>query len=189
MTDITLLQKPFDNVRSREGAGGKHFSYVAGGDILARILEATEGMFDWEIIDLRLIEGQSKANKRTGEVYTTPPVWMVHGRLTLPGLGTRDGIGTATAETEESPKSAETDAIKRAAVKFGVALQLYITDEQAAPISGNGKHRPQASPRQPAGGAISLPPLNESGSQCPYCSAPGGARHLRSCPTLSQAAA
>lgn len=170
MANLEILTQPFDNVRTREGAGGKQFSYVAGGDILDRILSATDGHYDWEILNIRLIDGQTRANKKTGEVYTAPSVWMVHGRLSLPGMGRRDGVGTATAESEESPKSAETDALKRAAVKFGVALHLYRKDEQET-VS-------PAARRQSAGGAGTI---NATKQQCPSCHAPAGKPHVKGC--------
>ncbi|MBA3766462.1 MAG: hypothetical protein H0W99_05645 [Acidobacteria bacterium] len=38
---------------------------------------------------------------------------------------TREGVGTGTAESEMGIKKAEHDALKRAAVKFGIARELY----------------------------------------------------------------
>ena len=44
--------------------------------------------------------------------------------ITIHGV-TREGIGTGSAESETGIKKAEHDALKRAAVKFGVARELY----------------------------------------------------------------
>lgn len=44
--------------------------------------------------------------------------------ITIDGI-TRDGIGTGLAQTEMGIKKAEHDALKRAAVKFGVGRELY----------------------------------------------------------------
>ncbi len=44
--------------------------------------------------------------------------------ITIDGI-TRQGIGTGFAESESGIKKAEHDALKRAAVKFGVARNLY----------------------------------------------------------------
>ncbi len=44
--------------------------------------------------------------------------------LTIDGV-TREGIGTGTTRTETGIKKAEHDALKRAAVKFGIARDLY----------------------------------------------------------------
>lgn len=44
--------------------------------------------------------------------------------ITIDGV-TREGIGTGKAQTETGIKKAEHDALKRAAVKFGIARELY----------------------------------------------------------------
>ena len=60
--------------------------------------------------------------------------------LTLNGV-TREGVGTGTADTEIGIKKAEHDALKRAAVKFGIARDLYRdddkSDEASQPASRN----------------------------------------------------
>ena len=57
--------------------------------------------------------------------------------ITIDGV-TREGIGTGSARTETGIKKAEHDALKRAAVKFGIARDLYkkeidATDPESAP--------------------------------------------------------
>lgn len=47
--------------------------------------------------------------------------------ITIDGV-TREGIGTGPAESEIGIKKAEHDALKRAAVKFGIARELYKKD-------------------------------------------------------------
>lgn len=49
--------------------------------------------------------------------------------LTLNGI-TREGVGTGAADTETGIKKAEHDALKRAAVKFGIARDLYRDDDK-----------------------------------------------------------
>ncbi len=48
----------------------------------------------------------------------------VTAAITIEGV-TREGVGTGTAESEMGIKKAEHDALKRAAVKFGIARELY----------------------------------------------------------------
>jgi hypothetical protein len=48
----------------------------------------------------------------------------VTAAITIDGV-TREGVGTGTAESEMGIKKAEHDALKRAAVKFGIARELY----------------------------------------------------------------
>lgn len=51
--------------------------------------------------------------------------------LTIDGI-TREGVGTGSAHTENGIKKAEHDALKRAAVKFGIARELYKREEESA---------------------------------------------------------
>ena len=59
--------------------------------------------------------------------------------ITIDGV-TREGIGTGRAISETGIKKAEHDALKRAAVKFGIARELYkkefdsIEQEETAPV-------------------------------------------------------
>jgi Rad52/22 family double-strand break repair protein len=65
-------------------------------------------------------------------------VVAVTAAITIDGV-TREGVGTGPADTETGIKKAEHDALKRAAVKFGVARDLYrresdvIEDNSAIP--------------------------------------------------------
>jgi hypothetical protein len=69
--------------------------------------------------------------------------------ITIDGV-TREGIGTGAAETEMGIKKAEHDALKRAAVKFGIARELYqresevIEKQGATPAAGQFPRDPLA---------------------------------------------
>lgn len=56
------------------------------------------------------------------------PLVAVTASITIDGI-TREGIGTGEAHDEKGIKKAEHDALKRAAVKFGVARELYRDDD------------------------------------------------------------
>src|SRR5688572_22561206 len=55
--------------------------------------------------------------------------------ITIDGV-TREGIGTGLAESEMGIKKAEHDALKRAAVKFGIARELYKKESDAIEREG-----------------------------------------------------
>lgn len=114
MTDLSLLREPFDraHIKQREGSGKKMLDYVPAADVIQRLLDASPS-FNWTVFKLELVTD----NKGS--------FWLCQGTLNIPGLGDRAGVGTAACMNEDSPKSAETDALKRAAVKFGVALDLH----------------------------------------------------------------
>ena len=59
--------------------------------------------------------------------------------ITIDGV-TREGIGTGLAESEMGIKKAEHDALKRAAVKFGIARELY--KKESAEIEREGSTTP-----------------------------------------------
>lgn len=64
----------------------------------------------------------------------------VTASITIDGV-TREGIGTGEATDEKGIKKAEHDALKRAAVKFGLARELYRRDDDDASGSA-GRVRP-----------------------------------------------
>jgi Rad52/22 family double-strand break repair protein len=49
--------------------------------------------------------------------------------ITINGV-TREGVGTGSAESETGIKKAEHDALKRAAIKFGIARDLYRDEDK-----------------------------------------------------------
>ena len=71
----------------------------------------------------------------------------VTAAITIDGV-TREGVGTGTAESETGIKKAEHDALKRAAIKFGIARDLYQRESEV--IERQGAHTPGGSfPRDP----------------------------------------
>src|SRR2546421_455329 len=71
----------------------------------------------------------------------------VTAAITINGV-TREGVGTGTADNETGIKKAEHDALKRAAIKFGIARELYQRESEVIERDGQG---PQAGdlPRDP----------------------------------------
>ncbi len=63
-------------------------------------------------------------NVRGWRAFTSVPMQFVEVEITIDGV-TREGIGTGKAISETGIKKAEHDALKRAAVKFGIARELY----------------------------------------------------------------
>nr|WP_281720996.1 Rad52/Rad22 family DNA repair protein [Nitrosomonas nitrosa] len=84
---------------------------------------------EWQTVaDLldRLIPDWSHAMRDIMQVGNFVAVTVA---LTLNGV-TREGVGTGAADSETGIKKAEHDALKRAAVKFGIARDLYRDDEK-----------------------------------------------------------
>lgn len=73
----------------------------------------------------------------------------VTASITIRGV-TRQGVGTGSAYDEKGIKKAEHDALKRAAVKFGIARELYRKEEEAAPQkNGAAMNEAPQFPRDP----------------------------------------
>ena len=113
-TTLRELRKNVDPelVKQREGwrdrNGNTHYVDYVEWHTVADILDETASDWSHTIRDI----------KQFGDIFT------VTVAITINGV-TREGIGTGTAETELGIKKAEHDALKRAAVKFGIARDLY----------------------------------------------------------------
>ena len=76
--------------------------------------------------------------------------------LTLNGI-TREGVGTGAANSETGIKKAEHDALKRAAVKFGIARDLYRDDEKNDEPAVQSHHLPSFNPLAQTRGVMISP--------------------------------
>lgn len=113
----TLLKRPFAaHVIKQRQIDGRNVEYVSVGDVIERLNRACLE-WNWQVtrIEVHVLPILRK------KVLVPTPIVHVTGTLEIPGLGKRQGIGTAPAENNEDPaKIAESDAIKRAATMFGV---------------------------------------------------------------------
>lgn len=110
-------------VKTREGwrdrSGNVHFVDYVEWHTVADILDENAPNWMHEVKDIRQI----------GDIIT------VTVAITIDGI-TREGIGTGVAESEMGIKKAEHDALKRAAVKFGIARELYKKESDAIEREG-----------------------------------------------------
>jgi len=116
---LELLAKRFppEAIQSRM-IGGRETPYVSIASVIARLNKAA-GDWTWRIVS---ITTENMPLNRRGETVDTL-VSIVIGSLEVPGLGVREGVGTHPCEGgEDGPKSAASDALKRAASLFGTPL-------------------------------------------------------------------
>ena len=111
---LTELRRPVDKslVKKRPGNRDRNgnvneFDYVPWNDV-ADILDDTAPNWSHSIKGMQVV----------GDFVATTVA------ITINGV-TREGVGTGRASDETGIKKAEHDALKRAAVKFGVARELY----------------------------------------------------------------
>jgi len=124
-----LLEKPFEaqNVKQRQGSFGNTLDYVEGHAVVARLNEAFEANWTFELTDHWIL-------KETDEV-------LVLGKLTAEGV-TKMAFGSKQVTRNENSKSiislgddlkaASTDALKKAASLLGVGLYLYSNPKEKA---------------------------------------------------------
>ena len=108
---LELLAKPFHSemVQTRRIAG-RDVSYVPIAVVVNRLNRAA-GNWTWRVVS---ISTETTPLTRKGELVDVQ-VATVIGALEIPGLGIREGVGTAPSEgTEDASKSAASDALKRA---------------------------------------------------------------------------
>ena len=140
---------PKQAIKKREGKGGKTFSYVPHGYVTAQLNKAFG--FDWDFETTPNGRGEmytyfeeaqyTMRNKK----YTRPASCIVHVKLTFRIRNPQDIrqviatiVKTATGEREDAGgmtmgsliKAAESDGLKKAASKLGVALDLYWADAE-----------------------------------------------------------
>lgn len=130
------LEKPFDQVKYRDGRGGKRFAYLEGYQVVQRIDQVFDGQYDFHVI---------KWEQVGTEV-------IVHAAITVQledgAVIRKENIGSAEIQADrttgelkdfgDSYKSAVTDAFKRiAAFGFGVGLYLYAGDEPAVAVNAS----------------------------------------------------
>lgn len=126
--NIEKLTEPFP-MSARKTHPQTKMTYVEGHVYILRLNEATGNNWDWHIVrqDFHPYGATAKGNPRL--------LITVIGEMTIPGLGTRGGMGVqvVTADTggEDMWKGATTDAIKNAAKLFGVGIELYGPDYEA----------------------------------------------------------
>lgn len=117
---LRTLRQPVDPklVRTREGwtdrQGNKHMVDYIEWHTVADTLD-------------RIAPTWSHAVKNITQIGD---IVAVTAAITIDGV-TREGVGTGTADNETGIKKAEHDALKRAAIKFGLARDLYRRESEA----------------------------------------------------------
>ena len=119
-TSIAFLQEPLDktNIKQRKGAKGRQLDYVTGGYVIATA-NRIFGFDGWncQTIEMKLVK-------------ENPISYVARVRVTV-GDVVREGFGGAEGRDHENTvKSAETDALKRALKSFGNQFGLPLYDQE-----------------------------------------------------------
>lgn len=151
-----ILNRPFERqlIKERVGPGGRMLSYVSVGHYIARLNEAFEGDWSYEITETKLLDDEA----------------IVHVRLSAGGM-TKMGIGGASitrrrdngkpVSIAHDVMAAEASSLKRAARLLGIGAALYLDEDDApAPAHTPGSTRDSVrhEERQGASGGGAPPP-------------------------------
>lgn len=135
-TILAALGEPFPRqaVKQRK-VGNFQADYVEGETVIRRLNKCCPDGWDWRIVGMEWRE----------------KMLVVWGELTIPGLGTRSGMGISENMIGDVVKGASTDALKKAATLFGVALELYGPDLECDRPTAQRENDPYGKPppRQP----------------------------------------
>jgi hypothetical protein len=116
-----LLEKPFDptQIKQRKGRNGP-VDYVEGHLVIARLNEAFEGQWSFEILRHDILEERDEILV-LGKLSAEGVVKMQFGVAQI----TRDSETKAIISLGDDVKAAGTDALKKCATFLGVGLHLY----------------------------------------------------------------
>lgn len=122
---LHTLRRPIDArlIKTREGWTDRHG--------ITHLVEYIEWHTVADILD-RVSPNWSHAVRNITQIGD---LVAVTAAITIDGV-TREGVGTGAAESETGIKKAEHDALKRAAVKFGVARDLYQRESEVIEEDG-----------------------------------------------------
>ena len=140
-----ILNRPFERalIKDRIGPGGRMLSYVAIGDYIARLNEAFDGNWTYEITETKLLDEEV----------------IVQVRLTAAGMIKMGMGGAAITRRRDSGKpvsiahdvmAAEASALKRACRLLGIGAALYLDDDEAGPTEPREPVAVQPAPREVA---------------------------------------
>lgn len=125
---------PLTLIKQREGWRGR--------DGLAHFVDYVE----WHTVADLLDQTTPQWSHAVRSITPIGGLVAVTAAITINGI-TREGVGTGPADSEMGIKKAEHDALKRAAVKFGIARELYRHDSEADESPAQATNHTQ--PRDP----------------------------------------
>lgn len=138
---LSVIQTPTNPNWVKERKSGRDsLSYVSGDTVTRMLNKAFSYKWSFHVLETRVIHSVDK-NPTKWELDKNPsaestpqnPVVQALGRLVVPGFGIREQWGSQPLQggadvQEHAFKSAATDAMKKCASMFGIALDLYGTD-------------------------------------------------------------
>lgn len=123
---------PPEDIKQREGRGGITLDYVEIHRVIQRLNEAFEGKWSFEVKDKDrtdreiVVLGSLSAEGITKQQFGTTEITLSHNKKEPVCIG-------------DDYKAAASDALKKCAAMFGVALHLYENNKQNTAQGQNGR--------------------------------------------------
>lgn len=127
--EARLDSKPKESRNTPGQYFGRFLLYVRAQYVVQRLDEVVPG--EW---DFSLTSEAQPFDTVDREGVVTGRVWYVRGRMQILGV-IREDYGQG-----KDPKEAATDALKRCAMRFGIAAELYYAETLFVPVDGEGKY-------------------------------------------------
>lgn len=173
---IEVFKRPLPKelIKQRDGGGGKKLDYIGGETAIELLNEGFGYVWCDEVISKEIIQcvprpltaWNDKTRKKepvlnadgSAKMEEQPPYVEVRVRITHISSGVfHEGFGTkillgGASEQEGCSKAAHTDALKKAATKFGIGLELYSDKEPdtSTPVQSGGYKKDYPAKNTPA---------------------------------------
>ena len=134
---IISQQTPPKEIRTRKGRGGMVFKYTDGAYVIRTLNEALGHNWDFEADNEEVINWQGQPfevrcrGRLTVRLNGQAVTKVQYGSQIIEFIKERDGKIVAPVSIGDCFKGAATDAMKKCASLFGVALDLYDSDYKA----------------------------------------------------------
>lgn len=128
MINLDVLTRPFlqTEVKQRKSDTGKTFDYVEAHSVIARLNEAFQGGWNFRILQHQIVEGEVII---LGELSADEVVKQQFGSAVL------DTTEPGALTVGDTFKAAASDALKKCATGFGIALELYASGTTYSPAT------------------------------------------------------
>lgn len=167
-----VLERPFKKteIKKRDGGFGKMLSYVEGHAVIARLNEAFDSTWDFGIIAHTIIDDHLVVQVKltvnlegqyvSKEAYGGKKLTKTREKEVMKN-GVKTIIPPGYLDLGNDFKAASTDALKKAATLFGVALDLYSDDvEDDEPAKPTTKAEPKSADEDKVEDATASQPAN-----------------------------
>jgi hypothetical protein len=162
--EVLEREFPKERIKQRKGRSGALLDYIEGHAIIARLNEAFEGQWSFEVYDHQILKEMDEVLV-LGKLSAGDITKMQFGSSQI----TRDRESNEIVSLGDDFKAASTDALKKCATLLGVGLYLYADDgDGASRPEGKGRNERPPKGNASTGGDRSGAPLSDAQLRAVY---------------------